>query len=78
MASKIRNIPLKKYRKFLKSVGCNKIRTNGGHEMWSRSDINRSLTLQSHIDPVPEFIVKQHLRYLGMTKDECVYHLSQL
>ena len=66
----MKNVSLEVYRKFLISIGCKKIRTKGGHEHWSRSDLNRPITLQSHITPVPEFIIKQHLRYLNITKKD--------
>jgi len=32
--------------------------------------MDRPITLQTHIDPVPEFIVKQVLRYLNMDKNK--------
>lgn len=70
---KLSNIPLKVFRKFLKSQGLNVIKSSkgrGGHEKWSRSDLDRPITIQTHIDPVPEFIVKQILRHLEMTRDE--------
>ncbi len=66
----MKNISLQIYRKFLTQQGCKLIRTKGGHEHWSRKDLNRSLTLQSHITPVPEFIIKQHLRYLLLTRTD--------
>ena len=49
----LRNIPLKLYRDFLKAQGCICNRTNGGHEHWSRSDLLRPITVQTHVDPVP-------------------------
>ena len=64
---KITNISLADYRKFLKACGCNKTRTTGGHEFWSGKDLLREITVQSHINPVPAFIVKQGLRALGKT-----------
>lgn len=70
---KLSNIPLKVFRKFLKSQGLNVIKSSkgrGGHEKWSRYDLDRPITIQTHIDPVPEFIVKQILRHLEMTRDE--------
>jgi hypothetical protein len=66
----LRNIPLKLYREFLVEKGCVCIRTNGGHEHWSRSDLVRPITIQTHIDPVPEFIIKNGLRILGLTKQD--------
>lgn len=42
----------------------------GGHEKWARSDLDRPIILQTHVDPVPEFIVKQVLRHLSMSREE--------
>jgi len=70
--AKLQNISLATYRRFLLEVGCKHIRTNSGHEIWSRKDLTRPLTFQTHIDPVPEFIIKQHLRYLGLTRDQFI------
>jgi len=70
-ASKLSNIPVSKFRKFLESQGLKVIkdaRGRGGHEKWSKSGMNRPVTLQTHIDPVPEFIVKQVLRHLNMDR----------
>lgn len=68
---KLSNIPLKDFRKFLESQGLNLIKSSkgrGGHEKWSRLDLERPITIQTHIDPVPEFIVQQILRYLEMNR----------
>jgi hypothetical protein len=70
---KLSNIPLREFRKFLKNNGLKVIKGTkgrGGHEKWSRSDLDRPITLQTHIDPVPEFIVKQVLRHLGMNRKQ--------
>lgn len=68
---KLSNIPLEDFRSFLKSQGLNIIKgtqCRGGHEKWSKSNLDRPITIQTHIDPVPEFIVKQVLRHLKMDK----------
>lgn len=68
---KLSNIPVKEFRKFLENQGLKVIKDTkgrGGHEKWSKFDMDRPITLQTHIDPVPEFIVKQILRYLKMDK----------
>ena len=75
---KLSNIPLKDFRRFLKNQGLNIIKTSkgrGGHEKWSRVDLDRPITIQTHIDPVPEFIVKQILRYLEITRVEFFKYL---
>ncbi len=66
----LRNLSLADYLKFLEHIGCKCVRTKGGHLHYTRKDLARPITVQSHIDPVPEFIVKQHLRALKLTRDE--------
>jgi predicted RNA binding protein YcfA (HicA-like mRNA interferase family) len=65
---KLSNISLADMRKALKGFGLNKIRTKGGHETWSKAAMTRPITIQTHVDPVPEFIVQQIIRNLGITK----------
>jgi hypothetical protein len=68
---KLTNIPVKEFRKFLESQGLNitkDSRGRGGHEKWSKTGMDRPITIQTHIDPVPEFIIKQVLRHLNMDK----------
>jgi predicted RNA binding protein YcfA (HicA-like mRNA interferase family) len=62
-----KNLPLKTFRKFLEHHGMSCIRTKGGHEVWSKKNLNRPIVLQTHIDPVPIFIVKNNLRTMGLT-----------
>ena len=76
--AKFTNIDLITYRKFLKYQGCKCNRQKGGHEHWSRKDLNRSLTLQSHISPVPPFIINQHLNYLQLSKKEFLQIIDSL
>ena len=78
---KLSNIPLKDFRKFLKSQGLNIIKSSkgrGGHEKWSRIDLDRPITIQTHINPIPEFIVKQILRHLDMTREEFFRVMSRV
>jgi len=67
MVRKGRNIPLKDFRKFLESNGMSRIRTKEGHEVWSGKNLSRPVIIQTHIDPVPFFIVKNTLRNMGLT-----------
>ena len=71
--NKLSNIPIKKLRKFLKSQGLNLIKNTkgrGGHEKWSRKDLDRPVTIQTHVPIVPEFIMQQILRHLEMSKKD--------
>lgn len=80
-AQKLSNIPLKDFRKFLENQGLNLIKSSkgrGGHEKWSRIDLDRPITIQTHVDPVPEFIVQQVLRYLNMDRKTFFVHMKKL
>lgn len=66
----LKNIKLSVFRKFLEHKGLKKIRTNGGHEVWSRNDLARPVVLQTHEDPVPEFIIKNNLRTIKSSRVE--------
>lgn len=70
MTKHLKNIPLKTFRKYLEHKGLKHIRTTGGHEVWSRQDLTRPIVIQTHITPVPEFIVKQVFRALGVDKQD--------
>ncbi|MFZ4547768.1 MAG: type II toxin-antitoxin system HicA family toxin [Bacteroidales bacterium] len=72
----LRNIPLKTIREYLIWKGLRKYRTSGGHEIWGGSNLGRPITIQTHIDPVPEFIVKQILRALNADRDDFLTFLN--
>jgi len=72
------NISLKIFRKFLEMQGCKLIRQKGGHEIYSKPDLERPITIQSHIDPVPEFIIQNNLRILGIDKKTFLEIISDL
>lgn len=67
---KLGNIPLRTFRGFLLSCGCVLVSTEGGHEKWKKDGCLRSIVLQTHIDPVPEFVVRANLRTLGLTRGD--------
>ena len=69
-ARKLTNISIASYREFLRKTGCEYLRTSSGHEIWSRKDLTRPITFQTHIDPVPEFIIKNALRSLSISKED--------
>jgi predicted RNA binding protein YcfA (HicA-like mRNA interferase family) len=67
---KLSNISLSNYKEFLEKAGCKHIRTDGGHEVWSKPGLARPIVVQTHIDPVPEFIIKNALRDLGLKRND--------
>ena len=64
-ARKLKNIPVKLFREFLVYKGLKHIRTNGGHEIWSKKSLARPVIFQTHKNPIPEFIIKNNLRTMG-------------
>ena len=69
-SKKISNVSLSLFRRFLLNVGCKLLRTNVGHEIWFKPGLTRPITFQTHISPVPEFIIKNALRTLELSKDQ--------
>lgn len=72
----LRNIPIRTLRKYIKSKGLTYIRTKGGHEIWVKSSLARPVVFQSHIDPVPEFIVLNILRTIGESREDFINFLE--
>lgn len=58
---------------FLEHQGLKCIKTEGGHAKYTRIDLRRPIIIQTHISPVPEFIVSQILKHLGFNKKS--FHL---
>ena len=76
MTFKLHNISIAEFRSFLKHHGLNYIRTKGGHEIWSRKDLLRPVIFQTHIDPIPAFIIKNNHRTMGLTTKDLRNFLS--
>lgn len=69
-SAKLSNVPLADYRAFLSRCGCKCTGTSGGHEKWTRNDLLRPIIVQTHVDPVPEFVIKNALRSLGLSRQD--------
>ena len=65
---RLSNITIDLFRSFLKSEGLTLIRTTGGHEIWGKPGLTRPIVIQTHVDPIPEFIIINNLRSLGITR----------
>ena len=74
---KLKNISLKFFRRYLLYCGLKHIRTKGGHEIWSAKDLSRPVVLQTHVDPIPEFIIKNNLRTIGQSEDHLLAFLEK-
>ena len=68
---KLSNISIAEFKEFLEDHGCTKAESgNDGHEKWTKEGSLRPVIFQTHIDPVPEFIVKNNLRNIGLTRKD--------
>ena len=55
---RIGNISIADFRLFLAEQGCHKVESgNTGHEKWTKDGILRPVVFQTHIDPIPYFII---------------------
>ena len=67
---KLSNVSIKDFKEFLKKAGCKYQSTESGHEKWTRDDLSRPVIFQTHIDPIPEFIIKNNLRTLKLSRQD--------
>ena len=68
---RLSNISIAEFRLFLSEKGCKKVESgNTGHEKWSKEGLLRPIVFQTHIDPIPEFIIRNNLRNLGLTVND--------
>jgi predicted RNA binding protein YcfA (HicA-like mRNA interferase family) len=74
---KLKNISLRTFRNYLMYCGLNHVRTKGGHEIWSSKELTRPVVLQTHIDPVPEFIIKNNLRTIDKSEEHLLEFLKK-
>ena len=72
------NIKLSDFRKVLAEFGAYPLRVAGGHEIWAKQGITRTIVFQTHVEPVPEFVVKNAIRDLGISRQEFVEMLESL
>ena len=72
------NITIAELRSVLTRLGLTKVRTKGGHEAWMKPGMKRPVIVQTHVNPVPEFIIKNNLRVIGISKQDFLAELESL
>lgn len=72
------NVTLAELRAILTKLGLQVERTKGGHEMWSKEGMLRPIVFQTHKQPIPEFVVQNAIKTLGLTKKEFIAMLEAL
>ena len=71
------NISVSKFREFLISQGLSFSHTNGGHEVWKKPGMIRPVIFQNHVEPVPEFVVRNNLRTIGVDRKTLIEFLEK-
>lgn len=71
------NITIAEFRQALGKLGLSKVRTKGGHEAWMKPGMTRPVIIQTHVDPIPEFIIKNNLRNMGISRQEFLAILEE-
>ena len=75
---RLSNISIADFRLFLADKGCQQVETgNSGHEKWSKEGMLRPVVFQTHIDPIPEFIIRNNLRNMELTTNDLRAWLKQ-
>lgn len=72
------NVTIAELRIILTKQGLRVERSKGGHEMWSKEGMSRPVVFQTHKQPIPEFVVQNAIKTLGMTKKEFIALLESL
>ena len=66
----LKNVSISQFESFLELAHCKFIKNEKGHCKYTRADLNRPIIFQNHINPIPEFIVKNNLRLFPYSKDD--------
>lgn len=67
---KLSNVSVAKMRKLLIHQGFTYSHTNGDHEIWTKEGATRPCVLPTSKDPVAEFIVKNLMKIMGLSRKE--------
>jgi len=66
---KKQNITYRQFQKFLVYVGCSLKRSHGDHFIYVRSGLTRPVVIPKDT-PLPQFIIRNNLKILGITWEE--------
>lgn len=72
------NISVREFRAVLTLLGLSLVRTKGGHEAWMKEGMLRPVIFQSHVNPIPEFIIRNNLYNMGISKAEFISILDKI
>ena len=73
----LKNIEIAFFIRFLEHYGLHLQRTKGSHQTWAGKNTNRPIIIQTSVDPIPEFIIKNNIKVLGFTRDEFIAYCNK-
>jgi len=73
---RIGSIHWKEFEKFLLSVGCEFKREKGDHRVYWKKDLKRPIVI-SRDTSIPEFIILNNLRILGISREKYLEFLKK-
>ena len=59
-------------------LGLTKVRTKGGHEAWMKVGMTRPAIVQTHVDPIPEYVLRNNLRVIGISREKFLELLEKI
>lgn len=65
-------------RDYPSALGLEQVRTKGGHEMWFKAGMLRNVVFQTHEEPIPEDIIKNNIKTMGITKEQFDEKLKEI
>lgn len=75
---RLSNITIDEFRAVLSSLGLSCNGRRGGHEKWSKEGMTRPIVFQTHIEPLPEFVVRNNIRNLGLSREDFIEILNKV
>ena len=72
------NVSISEFRAIMLLLGLTRVRTKGGHEAWMKAGMTRPAIVQTHVDPVPEYVLRNNLRIIGVSREEFLELLEKL
>lgn len=70
MSRRITPVKVRAFRQFLKSIGCIYLRTEGDHEIWTKTGLNRPVVFPTKHKELTVFFIKNNLKTLGIADEE--------
>ena len=72
------NVSISEFRAIMLLLGLTRVRTKGGHEAWMKAGMTRPAIVQTHVDPVPGYVLRNNLRIIGISREAFLALLDEI